>query len=189
MNVIWLASYPKSGNTWLGTFLYHYFYGKPKSSSVIADFVPDIHDLLSKGHGLNEANPNAIICKTHFLYSANHPYIDSTKGFICLLRHPKDVLLSVMNFVRLCTDGEPIDEIACARQFIQEMGLPDYINQGMGDWPAHGGSWLSASRLYPHLFLHYEAMRSDPVSHFRRIIQFLGQTVDEEKLVQAVDAT
>ena len=40
--IIWLASYPKSGNTWLRTVLANYFLGRRKAVS---------SDLVSQGEG------------------------------------------------------------------------------------------------------------------------------------------
>ena len=43
--VTWLASYPKSGNTWLRFLLYSYYYGSVTVSAQVAERIPDIHAL------------------------------------------------------------------------------------------------------------------------------------------------
>ena len=45
MSIIWLASYPKSGNTWLRFLLYNYLFGEVRRSGDIARRIPDIHTL------------------------------------------------------------------------------------------------------------------------------------------------
>lgn len=183
MNVAWLTAYPKSGVTWLSAFLYHYFYGEPETSRAIQDTIPDIYRLTASGYSLNENLPNTIMCKTHLPYSSQHPHINDTFGFIYILRHPKDILLSTINYANLVDFN--IDKFTHISSFIQTMGENDLPES----WVTHVGSWFAASAKHSHLFLRYEEMRRDPKLHFRHVIEFLGHVVDEEKLEQAVEFT
>ena len=75
MNVIWLASYPKAGNTWLSTLIYNYV-ANPEDiadnmqSPNVRDMIPDLHELISKNVGLREDSDATFICKTHFWFSS-----------------------------------------------------------------------------------------------------------------------
>ena len=62
MEIVWLASYPKSGNTWLRFLLYCYLFGAPRDSAQILRKLPDIH---VSGYELSGAG--RVYCKTHLL--------------------------------------------------------------------------------------------------------------------------
>ncbi|MEW6312661.1 MAG: sulfotransferase domain-containing protein [Pseudomonadota bacterium] len=185
MHVIWLASYPKSGNTFLRLLLHSYFFGNNQDSSTIAKNMPDIHRLLETKR---ELAPNVQhLVKTHFLYSLQHPYAANTIGFIYVLRNPRDVLLSNARFM---LDEQTADQLAeYARTFIKNMGEPLWEkHNNMGTWPTHVGSWVIASTRHPHIFVKYEDLRQDTANILRRVLRFLGNEPDETKVKAAVAA-
>jgi len=183
MKVIWLASYPKSGNTWLRFFLYAYLYGEPESSNDLDLHIPDIHAL-----EMIESLPNfgeRVLCKTHLMMGPHHPYMAETAGFIHILRHPKDVLLSNLNYAKI--GFEDLDERLFAKEFITHMGVPRWENFGMGNWPSHTASWLRMAPRVPHLFLRYERMKADPEDIFIKVVRFLDLPLDQKKVAVAVE--
>lgn len=180
MNVIWIASYPKSGNTWLRFFLYSYYYGIPMNSRDINKKIPDIHT----PNKFDENLEKRLFSKTHFLHSSQHPHIDKTVGSIYIIRHPKDVLLSNLNYFRL-TGHTQIDPLEFARSFIQHKGVSIWQQAGMGSWPEHVTSWEKNSKA-PQLFIKYEDLKSDPEKYFFEVIKFLDNDVDSKKLDQAL---
>lgn len=188
MNVVWLASYPKSGNTWLATLLYNYIYKPVDESGEVQNRIPDIHNLAAKGESLNEALDDTILCKTHLMLGENHPHFTSTVAFIYLMRNPKDVLLSSYNFFKLVDPGMQVSERDFAISFIENMGEKGWENAGMGAWPAHAGSWLTHASRFPHMFLSYEGIKQAPADTLRRILWFLNIEVDEQKIAAAVEA-
>ncbi len=170
-NIIWLASYPKSGNTWLRFFLYSYFHGIPRKSGDINEKIPDIH-----ANAQLEARTSAqVFCKTHFIYSPRHPFLQRSAGYIYLIRHPKDVLLSNLNYFRL-TGHQKLDPQRFAEEFIQHQGVPFWRKANMGTWVEHVESWAE-DREDPSLILHYEALRKDPATQFARVLDFLGEDI------------
>jgi hypothetical protein len=54
----------------------------------------------------------------------------------------------------------------------------------MGSWNEHAASWLDSG--FPHLLLHYEYMRRDPHAEFRRVIDFLGLDLNQDRLNLAI---
>lgn len=110
MNVIWIASFPKSGNTWLNSII--------RQASLQKGFISgemDIHVLLREQKTpkiFHLVKPSYLthpcsVLKTHFLYKSGdelHTFrgiqLVST-GFIHIFRNPLDVLLSYINFTRL----------------------------------------------------------------------------------------
>jgi len=189
MKTIWLSSYPKSGNTWVASFLYHYFFGAPKNSSEIMERIPDIHQLMANNLSLNENSDHNNICKSHFIYFNAHPHINTTAGFIYLLRHPKDVLLSGLHFLVMHNPDTKIDAYQYAINFIEYSGDFTWQNMGFGTWPQHVESWHHAANYYNSIFVHYEALRRNP-QKFKDIIHFLSpEEINEEQFQYAVRQT
>ena len=187
MNVVWLASYPKSGNTWLATMLFIYIYKPVDTSGEIVERIPDIHDLNAEGQSLNEASSETILCKTHSLFGPQHPHAENTAAFIYLMRNPKDILLSGSNFHKLfIQDIQQFDEQSYAASFIQHMGDITWSKRGFGNWPEHGGNWMMQCGRFPHLFLTYEGMKTEPEKNLTRVAKFLNLEVDEEKIARTV---
>lgn len=180
MKIVWLASYPKSGNTWLRFFLHNYLFGKATSSQEVAQKIPDIHRIRT----IPSDHPGSLLCKTHFALSPHHPSLQDTIGFIYLLRHPKDILLSSLNYCRLEGDNLMSEE-EFAMEFIKNMGAPKWEAVGMGSWPSHYHSWMHKPS-FPHIVLRYENMLESPQSCFQQVLEFLNIPVDKCKLDHAV---
>ncbi len=66
MDIIWLASYPKSGNTFLRLLLYRYIYADTIDTKKIEKIIPDLHKLLSNRKKLNLNLTGSVLAKTHF---------------------------------------------------------------------------------------------------------------------------
>lgn len=180
--IIWLASYPKSGNTWLRFLLHNYLYGETHKTSDVAMKIPDIH---LRDTVLSVQKTEPLFCKTHLLLSERHPNIRDTTGFIYILRHPKDVLLSNINYFKMISDVGSFSEQQFARKFIVNMGVRRWIDMGIGSWPEHVNSWLSNPR-YPHLVLRYESMLQDPYSSLQKALEFIAVPIDPNKLNRAI---
>ena len=186
MNIIWLASYPKSGNTYLRFLIYNYLYTEVNESMEVEKAMPDIHKLLTAGKGLNTGVSQSVFVKTHFCYNDKLPYHKETRGFIYIIRNPRDVLLSNSRYSGV-TGNQQINLKKFAHQFINVMGVPRWKKMNMGTWPEHIASWLSATSQYPHLFLKYEDLRNDPTTSLQEIINFLKLELDEEKVKKAIE--
>lgn len=109
-NVLWICSYPKSGNTWVHEVLRTAGkkWGFPRGSM-------DIYDMQSSGQRPEICVPvlksvssePCYVLKTHSPFKNNgaiHSFADmplETVGFIYLYRNPLDLLLSYINFTRI----------------------------------------------------------------------------------------
>lgn len=180
-SLVWLASYPKSGNTWLRFLLYHYLYKEARHTDDLARKIPDIHSVSR----LDVMQPKTLFCKTHYAMSDSHPYLSYTTAFIYIMRHPRDVLLSNLNYFRVSGHANNFDEHRFAHAFIDNLGAEFWSKRGIGNWPGHLESWLGAPR-YPHLVLRYEQMLADPHTCLRETLQFLNIEIDERHLNRAV---
>ncbi len=181
MKVVWLASYPKSGNTWVRFLLHHYLFGEPGNSLELNRRIPDLH----RPAGRIDTSAERLLVKTHFPLSESLPYLAMTDRAIYIQRHPKDVLLSGMNYTKL-ESGRPPDAAAYARAFIESGGDPSWIEMGFGTWASHAESWRTTERFPVHT-VHYEALRADTARELRSMLEFLGETIDEDRVARAVE--
>jgi len=187
MDIIWLASYPRSGNTWLRSLIYHYLHGTPTSTADIENAIPNLHRMIHQNKRFDETNNKQFLCKSHYCISSHHLYLNNTVGFIYILRHPKDVLISAINYFQF-TQNNPLDEIGFCERFIKNMGVARWQAIGIGTWVEHITKWMNASTQYPHLFLCYEDMLKNPEAALTSVVQFLGQPIDNRRINESVSA-
>lgn len=182
MSVTWLASYPKSGNTWVRFLLYAAIYGPPKSSLDIARKIPDIHRQLP----FDAPQDNRLLCKTHYACSPKHPKIDQTDRALLIIRDPRDVLFSALNYRRLAglSVAQMTDE-QYATRFIASMGDPDFASIGFGTWESHIRSWQN-NKAFPVHTVKYEDLKADPSDALKDIGAFLGHSFTDDAIKAAV---
>ncbi|HTN93640.1 MAG TPA: sulfotransferase domain-containing protein [Gallionella sp.] len=185
MKVVWLASYPKSGNTFARMLLHTYLYGKSQNSEEIAGKIPDIHQILKQNKSLVPNEDSRVLVKTHFCLTADHPYAEVTTGYIYILRNPRDVLLSNARY--LGVDGNPDSLRKFALSFINDLGVPRWRQMKMGSWPEHLASWLNSANRLPHIFIKYEDLRMDTANTLKRVISFLGEEPEDSRIQMAVN--
>jgi hypothetical protein len=203
--LVWLASYPKSGNTWLRAFLHNFLRQPeaPHSINALTDLSvvecasvffgasgavltpaevqklrPGVHERLMALH------PRPVFVKTHNANLALHdvPLCTpaATAGAIYIVRDPRDVAVSYAAFT-----GKSIDEI------IAFMADPGAANRGtdaqvfelLSSWSAHALSWVGAQH---RLLLRYEDLLAKPEAAFGRVARFLGAGADEARLRRAI---
>lgn len=185
MGLVWLASYPKSGNTWLRFMLYAYIFGPPAASIEVAQRIPDLHRTVPGQ--LPPSEPE--LMKTHFMLSDRHPRLQETTGAIHIMRNPRDVALSALNYRKLTGEGaRAFTESGYLKGFIKAGGDIDWLRLGFGNWAQHARSWRTTDR-FPVLALRYEDLKNDPAAGLRSMIEFLKLDLDEGKLAQAVKAS
>jgi len=187
MAIVWLTSYPRSGNTWLRFLIQAYLRGGVADSASLNADVPDIH---RKGVVINPDAAERVLVKTHFPWSPRHPFAAQTSSFIYILRHPKDVLLSFLSYRKLggvlAADDPSVDR-PYAEQFIRGLGDELWIRARLGNWPQHIASWL-ARPAHPHVVVKYEDLLTAPERAMRPVLERLGMAVDEARLQAAVEA-
>jgi hypothetical protein len=189
-NIVWLSSYPKSGNTWIRFQLLNLLYGPQETSTVLDKLMPDIHKI---------ANPSAIkiestaFIKSHLKMSAEMPLLDQTLGFIYIIRHPLDVMVSNLNYVYLTVDRflDEDEKQKIKEQYIDNyikcMGDPRWIRGGMGSWVEHVVSWLSSRKQYPNVVLRYEEMLKNPFAELSKLNWFMNLNKSDEDISAAIE--
>jgi hypothetical protein len=214
-NMVWLASYPKSGNTWFRVFLNNLFsdsslpvsindlsittissnraiidgYLGLHSSELAAEEIDLLRPQVYKRYS-DELEGTAYI-KTHEAWTVNRrgdPMFpdEITKGVIYIIRNPLDVAISYSFH-----NNEPIDDTIAilnddfAKLCEEEGKLFMQIRQLLRSWSSHVSSWLDDSKLPVHV-LRYEDMLEDPLRSFRSAIEFLDLQFREEEIVNAI---
>jgi Sulfotransferase domain len=191
--IVWLASYPKSGNTWLRFLLTGVLTGRVTSSAQVARQVPDIHDGVAAHHLYGKG---ATIVKTHWKYWPEIPLREDTVGAIYVLRHPIEVLESNLNYAfmrsgNLRNDAGAEEIAAFAHRwvdgYIAHGGYKSFLDFGIGSWEENVRSWLGTKR-FPQLVVRYERLRADTADELARICHFLEVERSADQIDHAIAA-
>jgi hypothetical protein len=207
--LIWLASYPKSGNTWVRAFLHNYITraDTPHSINALTDFsavesaaaffhardprpasaysTQDVQRLRPNVHeDLTRLHEDLVFVKTHNAALAVHgvPLCTPsvTAGAIYLVRDPRDIAISYAAHT-----GQSIDQIIAfmASKGAANRGTDTQVFEFLGSWSAHVESWTANRK---NLVTRYEDLLSDPQTRFGNIIRYLGDTPDPARLARAI---
>ena len=207
--IIWLASYPKSGNTWLRMFLKSYFQ-KPGTKFALNQEVldnfrshsfPDLEILkhlkinfkkfeeIAKNWETMQDYIN-LNNKTNFLKTHNsmctvgpHKFTShkNTKGGIYLIRDPRDVLISYSNHL-----GKSYEDTFRIMSSSDSNESPPLSNEDdsyektlLGSWADHYNSWRSY-KSSKILIIKYEDMVLQSYDTFKKIINYLNEIDNTE---------
>lgn len=211
--IFWLASYPKSGNTWMRAFLASYVGadGRPVPINEIRSFTlsdtrqgffdraagrpfvaSDPMDSIRLRPAMQRllaaAKPGHHFVKTHSRIDVidGVPLIapEVTAGAIYMLRNPFDLAPSYARHFGLEID-EAIDRLTSPDNVAAS---PSQIIDVLGRWDDHLASWTRAPGLR-HLLLRYEDMTAAPEKAFRKVLKFLRLPVDVARLRRAMAAS
>ena len=208
--IAWLASYPKSGNTWLRVFLHNYIMQAkaPHSINALMAFsASEAHAAFFRQHDARPASAYAnkdvqrmrplvhrdltrlhedlVFIKTHnaALNVQDIPLCtwELTAGAICLIRDPRDVAVSYSAYT-----GRTVDKIIdfMSRDGAANRSTDTQVFELLGTWSGHVASWLARPNT---LVLRYEDLLATPETSFGKIIAFLGDGPPEpERLSHAI---
>lgn len=93
--IVWIASYPRSGNTWMRFLVGHLLHRRIENSAQLGFIVPDIHRFVTGQHLLGPAQS---FIKTHWRWQDGFPLRENTAGVIYLIRDPLAVMESAIAF-------------------------------------------------------------------------------------------
>lgn len=208
--IYWLASYPKSGNTWFRTFLQNLLENGSQPVDIneltvgnIASGRGWLDEVL--GFDTAELDPDEVdrlrpevyrwslraeeigYHKIHDAYTyttCDEPLVSraATLGALYILRNPLDVAPSYANHSH-CTIGDAI-----ARMGEGEHAMcctPNQVRQKLLTWSEHALSWIDAPGLNCHV-IRYEDMLHTPVTTFTEAARFLHLPDDPTRVEKAI---
>ena len=215
--IFWVASYPKSGNTWLRAFLTSYLYtvdGEFNNfeildkiirfeSSRFFSTIVNHEDIINNPDKIskywikvqNEIVSNTeeyVFVKTHnFCGSINkNPFTSSkyTKGFIYLVRDPRAVAVSFANHTKESIDGVIESMLSENPKYVSNSGAyPSFYF----NWKINYFSWKQFKNIVPGLIIRYEDLFN--TESFFKITKFLDDlniyTSDTIKAMTSIKST
>tara|TARA_A100000164_G_C21716257_1_gene680662 strand:- start:54 stop:881 length:828 start_codon:yes stop_codon:yes gene_type:complete len=192
---IFLASYPKSGNTWLRSIIGNFYnLGKDFSLndlklipllSIKKHFDEFNNKIYTKNRELHFdwVSKNIIQCQNKLNFQSNHLNIFKTHsvrhknftnetvnaGFIYIVRDPRDIVISFKNFT-----GKNYDEII--KELLYEKKLmigSNGVHELLSTWDLNVQSWLNYNTV-PRLIIKYEDLKQNTKEIIIKIIKFLN---------------
>lgn len=211
-NLVWLASFPKSGNTWLRLFIANYLMNAKEPFPINKAHLLTFGDMMGSPYEklagkplakLDDAAIDALRPRVHralagqkadiMLVKTHQAVIqrdkvwtvthDVTKAAIYVIRNPLDVAVSYAHHY----GREPSEIIEALDSKWHKLpgDKKSIVTQYLGRWSDHVLSWVDDQVLKP-LVLRYEDMKRDPEAEFSKAIRHLGLDVDSERLQRAI---
>lgn len=211
--IIWLASFPKSGNTWMRAFLANYFIGGKDGLSInelrkftTGDVRGDFYDAAAGGTFKVETvedylalRPKALqlIARsregTHFVKTHHQSVVyqdvplippEVTAAAIYIMRNPFDIVPSYARHNSVSAD-QAIDALLGEVPLAQS---PRGLFEIIGRWDDHIASWHESPGLALQM-VRYEDLRDDPKTGFGKVFNFLQVRPDPVQFKNALKLT
>lgn len=215
--IVWLASYPKSGNTWLRAVLGHLLCEEPATRDLndmpVADGIASSRADFDEFAGVDAADlpldivdelrPRIYEClsgeATQTLFvKAHDAYLPTrrgepmfpllaTLGVVHVVRNPLDVAVSLAHHNGV--EPEQATAWLCRRDYTVS-GSPQRLPEQLRQRIL---DWSSHTESWldaplPRLTLRYEEMLADPLGAFGRIARFCNLRTGADAVAQAVEA-
>jgi hypothetical protein len=209
-NILWLASYPKSGNTWLRAFLanlvanrptplplselpqycddearaglYTAIAGRPSTELDIAQLCA-LRPVVQAG--LAAAAQGTVFVKSHNYWGGFEDHLlhnpRVTVGGIYVVRNPLDVAVSMTHHFGLGIEAA-IDFLG--NEDTATENEPRWVSQLLGSWSTHVASWADIDHP-AFLAVRYEDLIEKPAKPFARIAKLVGVT-DRARIERAI---
>ena len=209
--IIWLASYPKSGNTWLRSFLHNFLRAADRSHDInrltdltagesmtelyraqdplldehyTDDRVRQLRPLVHRA--ISQRSPDTVLVKTHNALAEidGAPLIslDVTAGAIYVVRNPLDVAISFSHHNRTTVDNMiEFMNTKAAATVSNATNVYEFYDT----WSGHVASWTATSSPTLHV-MRYEDMLASPLKSFGGVVKFLGIEAPRQRIEKAI---
>lgn len=213
-NIVWLASYPKSGNTWMRAFIYNLVENPAKPGRL--DSLPGFFEDESKPRWYQPYTQGRVLEDLSFdevmairpqvhrdiadsqlhgsIFTKTHNMFGQLSGQSI---HNISVMAGAVYIVRNPLDvvlsvadhfGLSVDE---AIDFMgnEQTGMPtnaENVAGYTGSWSTHVASWT----VQPHpsiVVLRYEDLQDKPLKAFQRVANLLGMGGDRKRVKKAIE--
>lgn len=210
-NIVWLASYPKSGNTWSRIFLANYLLATLEPIPInqvhrigIGDSVANAYRIVAGGRfdpmdtmghlrlrekvlrGIVNNGADLNFVKTHNArdraFGVELILPRYTRAAVYILRDPLDVAVSyARHYGQTPSDAAR----AISRPDNTTAADPTSVKQYLGNWSDHVTGWTGTTDFPVHV-MRYEDMKADPEKAFAGLLGFLGIPADAGRLERAI---
>jgi hypothetical protein len=196
---IWLASYPKSGNTLVRSLLASYFFSKDGTYdfSLIENIKQFPNIKLFEDLGIDVKNEKEVIAnyvrvqqsfnkrksiqflKTHsYLFNIeNNAFTDlnNTLGVIYIVRDPRNVVTSLANHKALSTDeaADILTNSWCVEGNLNSFNYTERTTLYTGTWASNYKSWQSFKSQGKYLLIKYEDLINKKEEILLKILKFI----------------
>lgn len=197
--ITWIASYPKSGNTWIRLLLSTYHNGYCDINNIKGSYL-DYQPHFYKSLLIDESTPKDVmhirtaalyhmdkffvnpILKTHwgnydvFGIKAIPPQL--SKRAVVVIRDPRDLAVSLANFYQ-----QSFDEVIMSLNSSKGGTFEDYRYYYLGNWSEYLQSWKRAP--FEVVFIKYEDLLADTQTVFSNLLRCMDlPAVNVEKTVE-----
>ncbi len=202
--IIWIASYPKSGNTYLRSFLASYYFSKDGKFSFeqllkIHQF-PNMKFSKIKSLSKEEASKNWILNQNTFFDKKNLNLVkthncllpfkgnefttkNETLGAIYIVRDPRNVITSLTHHYSLNYNAAFKNMINSESSLLEKSHEFDHSNfTYLNSWSNHYKSWKNNSK-FQVLFIKYEDLQKERENIFEKVILFINKLVNRDSKI------
>jgi len=213
--IIWLASYPKSGNTWLRSLMTSYYFSKDgefnfkllkniKSYPSIDFFrkYPDKFNTpestskywIKEQQNINKAK-DLVILKTHNAMCKINGNVftdkDNSLGAIHIVRDPRNVITSLAHHYQIELDEALEFMITKNKALIETEGTRFLGFNAIFSWALHEESWSNCQK-FPVLSIRYEDLELNPYETISKVLKFISKlsliekNINKKKLIKSI---
>ncbi len=207
--IFWIASYPKSGNTWLRALISAYYFTKDgvfdenllkkidqfPTRKYFLDFeynqkiIGDTCKYWLKAQEKINLDNNLRFFKTHNAFGKINNYDftnpQNSVGCIYIVRDPRNVISSLKNHYEL-DDEKALKWMTNKKQFlydvekVEESGFSDF--QFISSWDMNYKSWKLQKKI-PLKFIKYEDLLNETFIVSKEIIKFINDVTDNKQKI------
>jgi hypothetical protein len=216
--IIWIASYPKSGNTWLRSLLCAYFFSKDgKFNFNQLGNIKQFSSYFLSSTEVNESNYQSIVSKNwiptqeiinkdnkiHFLKTHNalcsingnnFTNKKNTLASVYIVRDPRNIITSISNHYDFKLP-DTLEFIKNKRKIIFPNNKKTKYHSDfnfISSWSDHYLSWKNID-FAPVKIIRYEDLLTDVDKVFISILEFLSKFIkinfDKNKIKNSIDST